>query len=608
MASRIRPATGTPQGPALEQLEARMLLSTTLFSDDFGQMNILTHWTSVDHADGASSKIWYTNVAEVAGRCGSAFCAGATRVHPNPVVAYDTLANSYDNNMNNWLQKDMSLAGVSHATVTFDYYMNIEGWDNDIFGFNARTPSGWSQWLFRDSGYSNGWKTAVVSLDNFVGQSNVTLSFFFVSNGSIVSESPSGVWIDNVRVTDDYTASAVGVEGPTGWAIYDGSLPTLLRGTAFGTAKLGGPAPIRTFTVTNTGTATLMLGNLGVPNYYGPTDFGFTITDGLPETLAPGQSDTFSVRMGTAAEGTCDATVSFTNNNADHGNGSSSTFSFGIKGTVADISMMVTPTSGLVTTEAGGTATFTVKLNTQPTANVTIGLSSSDTTEGTVSPTSLTFTPSDWSTPKTVTVTGVDDDVVDGSIPYTVITAPATSTDPNYNGLNGLDVSVVNKDNDVPNIFVSPLSSLPSPVLTTTETGGSTTFLVWLGSQPIDDATVYLYSGDQTEGTVSPTSLTFTSSDWRTPKTVTVTGVDDTVVDGNVVYSISGMALSSDANYNGASIPTEWVTNQDNDVVDITVSPLSGLVTTEAGGTATFTVKLNTQPTANVTIGLSSSD
>ena len=42
--------------------------------------------------------------------------------------------------------------------------------------------------------------------------------------------------------------------------------------------------------------------------------------------------------------------------------------------------------------EAGGTATFTVVLNTQPTADVTIALSSSDTTEGTVSPDGLTFT------------------------------------------------------------------------------------------------------------------------------------------------------------------------------------------------------------------------
>ena len=74
----------------------------------------------------------------------------------------------------------------------------------------------------------------------------------------------------------------------------------------------------------------------------------------------------------------------------------------------------MTPTSGLTTTEAGGTATFTVVLTAQPTADVTIALSSSDTTEGTVSPASLTFTGANWNTPQTVTVTGVDDLLADG--------------------------------------------------------------------------------------------------------------------------------------------------------------------------------------------------
>ena len=45
------------------------------------------------------------------------------------------------------------------------------------------------------------------------------------------------------------------------------------------------------------------------------------------------------------------------------------------------------------------------------------------------------------------------------------------------------------------------------------------------------------------------------------------------------------------------------MTNTDNDAAGITVTPTSGLTTTEAGGTATFTVVLNTQPTADVTIG-----
>src|SRR5438093_213357 len=87
------------------------------------------------------------------------------------------------------------------------------------------------------------------------------------------------------------------------------------------------------------------------------------------------------------------------------------------------------PNSGLTTTEGGGTATFTIALATQPTANVTIGLSWSDLTEGTVAPASLTFTPANWNTAQTVTVTGVDDFAVDGAVAYTIVTAAATSTD-----------------------------------------------------------------------------------------------------------------------------------------------------------------------------------
>ncbi|MFN7982691.1 MAG: hypothetical protein U0Q11_12600 [Vicinamibacterales bacterium] len=86
----------------------------------------------------------------------------------------------------------------------------------------------------------------------------------------------------------------------------------------------------------------------------------------------------------------------------------------------------VTPTTGLTTTEAGGAATFTLVLTSQPTANVTIGLSSSNTAEGTVSPSSVTFTSGNWNTPQTVTITGVDDFAIDGPVAYSILTAAAT--------------------------------------------------------------------------------------------------------------------------------------------------------------------------------------
>ena len=109
-----------------------------------------------------------------------------------------------------------------------------------------------------------------------------------------------------------------------------------------------------------------------------------------------------------------------------------------------------TPVLSRMTTEAGGTATFSVVLNAQPTANVTIGLASSDTTEGTLSTASLTFTPANWNTPQILTVTGVNDSVVDGNVVYAIVTAPAISTDPSYQGVNFADVTVVNLESGVP--------------------------------------------------------------------------------------------------------------------------------------------------------------
>lgn len=108
----------------------------------------------------------------------------------------------------------------------------------------------------------------------------------------------------------------------------------------------------------------------------------------------------------------------------------------------------VNPSSGLITTESGTTASFTVKLSSQPTADVVINLSSGDTSEGTVSPSSLTFTSANWNTEQTVTVTGVDDAVVDGDQPYTIILSAATSSDASYSGFDPSDVSVTNTDDD----------------------------------------------------------------------------------------------------------------------------------------------------------------
>ena len=263
-------------------------------------------------------------------------------------------------------------------------------------------------------------------------------------------------------------------------------------------------------------------------------------------------------------------------------------------------------------TEAGGTATFTVRLATQPTANVTISVTSEDTGEGTVSPSSLTFEPTNangriWSSTQTVTVTGVDDSLDDGTQTYNITLGSPTSTDTGYSGLSSRTVSVSTTDNDSAGIAVSALSGQA------TEAGGTSRFTVKLDSEPSANVTISVTSEDTGEGTVSPSSLTFepdntNSRIWSSAQTVTVTGVDDSLDDGNQTYNITlGSPTSTDTGYSGLSSRTVSVSTTDDDAVGITVGALSGQAT-EAGGTATFTVKLGSEPSANVTISVTSED
>ena len=187
------------------------------------------------------------------------------------------------------------------------------------------------------------------------------------------------------------------------------------------------------------------------------------------------------------------------------------------------------------TTEAGGQSTFTVQLNTEPTAEVTIGVASSDTTEGTVSTTSLVFGPVNYDTPQTVTATGIDDLIDDGDAGYTIRLAPATSNDNIYDGMNPRDVAVVNEDDDSAGITVSETAGSTQ----VDETGTTDQFTVVLDAQPAGNVVLDVSSGDEGEATVAPASLTFTSANWDTPRTVTVTGIDDILHDGQQIATIT---------------------------------------------------------------------
>ncbi len=268
------------------------------------------------------------------------------------------------------------------------------------------------------------------------------------------------------------------------------------------------------------------------------------------------------------------------------------------------VGVTVTQTAGsTATTEAGGTDTINVVLDTQPTSNVTIAVSSSDTSEGTVAPVSLIFTSSNWSTAQTVTVTGVDDNLADGDKSYNIVLAAAVSTDTNYHGIDPADVSVTNTDNDTVGVTLS------TRAVTVTEASGNSntdTYTVVLNTRPTGTVTVTPTSSNSGVATVSPASLTFTSANWNTAQPVTVTGVDDST-DGDRSTTITHTASGGD--YGSVSVPDVSVTLTDDDTVGVTVTQTAGsTATTEAGGTDTINVVLDTQPTSNVTIAVSSSD
>jgi len=258
----------------------------------------------------------------------------------------------------------------------------------------------------------------------------------------------------------------------------------------------------------------------------------------------------------------------------------------------------VYPTAGLVTSEAGGSTDFSVVLTDAPSGNVTIALSG-DPTEGGLSTSSLLFTPSDWFTPQTVTITGLDDVDIDGNTPYTIVTAAAVSTDSRYNGMNADNVAVTNLDNEKPTVNITASDASAS------ESGSDTgTFTVSrTGGSPSPLTLFYTISGTATNG-IDYQNLggSITIEAGNSSAAITITPLLDGISEASESVTLT---LSADAAYT-VGISSANVTISDSTVAGITISPTSGLITTEQGGSDTFSVVLTSQPSADVTVNLSS--
>ena len=172
--------------------------------------------------------------------------------------------------------------------------------------------------------------------------------------------------------------------------------------------------------------------------------------------------------------------------------------------------------------EADGKALYTVRLNTRPTDSVIVALGNNNTRAATVSPTSLTFTPSNSGTPQTVTVTGVDDDVDNPD--ERMATIKHTARGGGYDAVEGVNVVTIN-DDDEDGVTVSRTQ------IKVVESSRSPTYTVVLDAKPADNVTVTLtvVAGDDVVATtpVSGMALTFTSNNWDRPQTVTIDVIED---------------------------------------------------------------------------------
>jgi hypothetical protein len=92
---------------------------------------------------------------------------------------------------------------------------------------------------------------------------------------------------------------------------------------------------------------------------------------------------------------------------------------------------------------------------------------------------------------------------------------------------------------------------------------------------------------------VAPTSLSFTTGNWATPQTVTVTAVDDSIAEGAHTGNISHSA--NGGGYTGVSIASVTASITDNDTATLTTAAVSQDEGNSGSSNMVFTLQLTGQ-------------
>ncbi len=258
-----------------------------------------------------------------------------------------------------------------------------------------------------------------------------------------------------------------------------------------------------------------------------------------------------------------------------------------VKVTIIDDDEAGINTPPSVSVVEGGTQTFQITLTSKPLSEVTVMMTLPTGSLLTYSPPHLTFSPADWDMAKSVTLTAGEDDT-DFSPNFETLTVTA-----NGGGYVGESekISVTITDNDAPGIDVRDRVTVPE--------GGSEELKIALARSPSGPVVVTITRNTNPDLMLDRFSLTFTTADWQTPKTVTLTATEDDDFETD-----SGILLltASGGGYDELIPITITVTIAENDAAGLVVEEA---VTMEEGGTHPLEVRFLAQPSGPVTVTFS---
>ncbi|MCA1963350.1 MAG: DUF1800 family protein, partial [Prosthecobacter sp.] len=220
-------------------------------------------------------------------------------------------------------------------------------------------------------------------------------------------------------------------------------------------------------------------------------------------------------------------------------------------------------------------------------------------------PASITLNESNWQTGVTLTLMGVNDrhfsQVAGSQIRYLL-----SGTAPGFSGVATLPTDLTLVDNEVKNERLVINQSSGSTRVA--EGGVTDTVSLRLSAPPASGATVVVIpAASNGQVTISPASLSFDAGNWNTYQNLTITAVDDAILensgtaDDELTFTVTSAAS---ANYDGISTPAIPVSVLDNDggAGVIIVETDDSTNVTENGAVETYTVVLTANPTANVTV------